>query len=66
MERKFLAELNDLVERAQRVLAEHLPSDSGVSPTEAINRLDVLDGPDQRCIQGQVRELLAEQPAISF
>lgn len=39
-----LAELNDTVKRAQRVLREYLPEDSGKSPEETIAALlDILD-----------------------
>lgn len=60
-----LAELNGLFENAQHALAEYLPPDSGISEREVIGRLfDILDGPDQRRIQGEVRKLLGERPAL--
>lgn len=65
MERKLLAELNALVERAQRVLTEYLPPESGISPEEAITSLlEVLDGPNQRRIQDEVSKVLGERPAL--
>lgn len=68
MERELLAELNDLLEQAQRVLAEYArPPDSGITATDAVERLlGILDGPQQRRVQGQVRRLIEERPAISF
>ena len=67
MERQLLAELNRLVERAQHALAEYLEPDSGVSEKEAFGRLfDILDEPEQRRIQGDVRQLLGDNAAISF
>jgi hypothetical protein len=60
MERKLLAELNELLERAQRVLVEFLPPENKMTEVDALNELfDILDGPDQRRIQGEVRQLLA-------
>jgi hypothetical protein len=60
-----LAELNGLVENAQHVLAEYLPPNSGISEHEAISRLlGLLDGPQQRRIQGNARELLGARPAL--
>ena len=38
-ERKLLRELNDHVQRAQRVLAEYLPQESGKSEEETISQL---------------------------
>lgn len=64
MERELLRELNELVERAQRILAWHLPPDSGNSAEDAISELrGVLDGPEQREIQSKVRAAL-ERPAF--
>ena len=64
MEKELLRELNQLVERAQRILARHLPPDSGNSAEDAISELRaVLDGPEQREIQSRVRAVL-EQPAL--
>lgn len=61
----LLGELNGVVESAQRILAEYLPPNSAVSEHEALNRLfEVLDGPLQRRVQGQVRELLGERSAL--
>ena len=65
MERELLRELNELVERARRILARHLPPDSGNSAEDAISELlAVLDGPEQREIQSKVRAAL-ERPAFS-
>jgi hypothetical protein len=64
---KLVGELNALVERAQHVLADYLPEDSGMSDHEAINRLfDVLDGPEQRRIQKQARKLLRQAGPAFF
>jgi hypothetical protein len=67
MERELLAQLNSLVERAQHALAEYLEPGSGISEKEAIGWLfDILDGPEQRRIQGEVQALLGDQPAVRF
>ena len=64
MEEQLLRDLNQLVERAQRILARHLPPDSGNSAEDAIGELlAVLDGPELRDIQSRVRAAL-EQPAL--
>ena len=64
MEEQLLRDLNQLVERAQRILARHLPPDSGNSAEDAISELlAVLDGPELRDIQSRVRAAL-EQPAL--
>ena len=62
MELELLRDLNDLVERARRILARHLPPDSGNSAEDAISELlGVLDGPEQHEIQSRVRAAL-ERP----
>jgi hypothetical protein len=64
MNKELLAELNDLVEQAQRILREYLPPDSALSPEEALSALlGVLDGPQQRAVQSRVREALG-RPAF--
>ena len=58
-----LAELNSIVERAQQVLTDYLPPNSGVTEREAISRLlDILDGPEQRRAQRKAERLLGENP----
>ena len=65
MEEQLLSDLNQLVERAQRILGRHLPPDSGNSAEDAIGELlAVLDGPELREIQSRIRAAL-EQPALS-
>ena len=61
----LLLELNKVVERAQRVLARHLPPDSSISEWETINMLiEVLDSPALHRVQGKVRAQLEKQPAL--
>jgi hypothetical protein len=65
MERELLAELNEFVERAQRIVARHLPPDSGNSAEDAITELlGLLDGAELRDVQGRVRELLATRSVL--
>lgn len=62
---KLLREMNGLFEKAQQAIVDYLPPDSGISEHEALNRLiGILDGPEQRRIQGAVKELLGERSAI--
>jgi hypothetical protein len=65
MERELLAELNELVERAQRIVARHLPPDSGNSAEDAMSELlALLGGAELRDVQSRVRELLATRSAL--
>ncbi len=55
-ERRLLRELNDHVKRAQRVLAEYLPEDSGKSEKDTIAELlGILDSRELHRIQEQLR-----------
>jgi hypothetical protein len=64
MEKELLRDLNELVERSQRVLREYLQPDSPLSPKVALSALlGVLDGPEQREVQSKVREALG-RPAF--
>ena len=55
-ERRLLRDLNDHVKRAQRVLAEYLPDDSGKSEKETIAELlGILDSRELHGIQEQLR-----------
>jgi hypothetical protein len=64
MNKELLAELNDLVEQAQRILREYLRPDTPLSPKDVISALlGVLDGPQQREVQSKVREALG-RPAL--
>jgi hypothetical protein len=52
-----LRDLNRLVEAAQLILAEYLPGK--LTANEAIAELlELLDGPEQRDIQGRAREVI--------
>jgi hypothetical protein len=60
-ERRLLRELNDHVKRAQRVLAEYLPEESGKSEKDTIAELlGILDSRELHRIQKQ----LASKPAL--
>jgi hypothetical protein len=60
-ERKLLRQLNEHVKRAQRVLAEYLPVDSGKSEKDTIAELlGILDSRELHRIQQQ----LASKPAL--
>jgi hypothetical protein len=61
----LLTELNKVIERAQRVLARHLPPESSITEREAINMLiEVLDSPALSRVQVKVAALLEKQPAL--
>jgi hypothetical protein len=65
MERKFLGELNEFVERAQHVLAEYLPPDSGKSEKEALAELlGILDSRGLHRLQGEINELIGRRSAF--
>lgn len=59
-ERRLLRELNDTVRRAQRVLAEYLPEESGKSQKDTIAEFGILDSRELHRIQQQ----LANRPAL--
>ena len=55
-ERTLLRQLNDYVKRAQRVLAEYLPEESGKSEKDTIAELlGILDSREMHRIQEQLR-----------
>ena len=55
-ERMLLRQLNDHVKRAQRVLAEYLPEESGKFETDTIAELlGILDSRELHKIQEQLR-----------
>ena len=55
-ERRLLRELNDTIKRAQRVLAEYLPEESGKSEEDTIAELlGILDSRELYRIQEQLR-----------
>jgi len=65
MERKLLAELNEFVERAQRVLAEYLPPDSGKSERETLSELlGILDSRGLHQLQGEIKNLIERRSAF--
>jgi hypothetical protein len=57
-ERTLLRELNGFVKRAQRVLAEYLPEDSGKSEKEVISELlGILDSREMHKLQAKFNSL---------
>ena len=60
-ERTLLRQLNDHVRRAQRVLAEYLPDDSGKSEKETLSEL--LGILDSRALH-RIQEELRAKPAL--
>lgn len=59
-----LKEINGIVENAQQIVGATLPSD-GMSEKDAITELLLLlDGPDQRRIQGASRAAIAKAEAL--
>jgi hypothetical protein len=62
---ELLRVMNGYVERSQRVLAEYISPESGISPEQAIDRvLGELDSGTLVKTQRQVRELLGEKSAF--
>ena len=65
MERKLLAELNEFVERAQRVLADYLPPDSGKSERETLGELlGILDSRGLHQLQNEIGKLIERRSAF--
>jgi hypothetical protein len=62
---EVLWDLNNCVEHAQRVLAEYLPNESGISAEDAISKvLGILDDREFLKLQDEARELLGERVAL--
>lgn len=63
---KALSELESLVSRSQEIIGSHLDPANSVTSEEAISRLvGLLDGPEQRRIQGDVWNLLGTKGALT-
>jgi hypothetical protein len=64
-ERQLLAEINEQVHRAQRVLADFLPPDSGKSEQDTIAELlGVLDSRELHRIQREIDEFIGRRAAF--
>ena len=64
---ELLRDMNALFERAQRIVVDYLPPNSGISEHAALSELiGVLDGPEQRRVQEEVKELLRDSRSAFF